>query len=172
MTAPVNSYAEIEAKEQEGTRNRTVAATNMNATSSRAHTIVAINFTQKALNDAGQSMTKQASINLVDLAGRSDLSLLICLRIRVMTKSCRWSCKLWTSIIHIKKTFSTMTRQDLVFAISVRLVCPATCIYIMANTWQSIHSGLFKGYVMWELDVFACTLAQIYMHVHVGVILI
>jgi len=68
--AAVNSYAEIESKEQEGTRNRTVAATNMNATSSRAHTIVAINFTQKAPNAAGESMTKQASINLVDLAGR------------------------------------------------------------------------------------------------------
>ena len=66
----MNSYAEIEAKEQEGTRNRTVAATQMNATSSRAHTIVAINFTQKAPNEAGESMTKQASINLVDLAGR------------------------------------------------------------------------------------------------------
>lgn len=67
--AAVNSYAEIEAKEQEGTRNRTVAATAMNATSSRAHTIVAINFTQKAPNEAGESMTKQATINLVDLAG-------------------------------------------------------------------------------------------------------
>ncbi len=31
----------------QGTKNRTIAATNMNATSSRAHTIVAINFTQK-----------------------------------------------------------------------------------------------------------------------------
>ena len=68
--AAVNSYAEIESKEQEGTRNRTVAATQMNATSSRAHTIVAINFTQKAPNEAGESMTKQATINLVDLAGR------------------------------------------------------------------------------------------------------
>ena len=30
---PVNSYADIEAKTEEGTRNRTVASTNMNATS-------------------------------------------------------------------------------------------------------------------------------------------
>jgi len=70
VQAPVNSYPDIEAKEQEGTRNRTVAATNMNATSSRAHTIITINFTQKAPNAAGESMTKQSSINLVDLAGR------------------------------------------------------------------------------------------------------
>ena len=70
QVAPVSSYADIEGKIAEGTRNRTVAATNMNATSSRAHTIVAINFTQKAKNDAGKSMTKTSIINLVDLAGR------------------------------------------------------------------------------------------------------
>ena len=55
---------------EEGTRNRTVAATQMNATSSRAHTIVNINFTQKSINDAGQEMAKSALCNLVDLAGR------------------------------------------------------------------------------------------------------
>ncbi|XP_074659378.1 kinesin-like protein KIF28 isoform X2 [Tubulanus polymorphus] len=68
IVAPVDSYADIDGKIQEGTRNRTVAATNMNATSSRAHTIVTINFTQKTVAD-GQSMTKTSSINLVDLAG-------------------------------------------------------------------------------------------------------
>ncbi|XP_035688755.1 kinesin-like protein KIF28P [Branchiostoma floridae] len=70
VTAPVSSYDDIDRKINEGTRNRTVAATNMNATSSRAHTIVAINFSQKAPNEAGQSMTKSSVINLVDLAGR------------------------------------------------------------------------------------------------------
>ncbi|XP_066301763.1 kinesin-like protein KIF28 isoform X1 [Branchiostoma lanceolatum] len=69
VTAPVSSYDDIDRKINEGTRNRTVAATNMNATSSRAHTIVAINFSQKAPNEAGQSMTKSSVINLVDLAG-------------------------------------------------------------------------------------------------------
>ena len=67
---PVSSYSAIEAKIAEGTRNRTLAATNMNATSSRAHTIVAINFTQKTVNETGNSMTKTSVINLVDLAGR------------------------------------------------------------------------------------------------------
>ncbi|VDM82542.1 unnamed protein product, partial [Strongylus vulgaris] len=33
-SSPVNSYKEIEAKIEEGTKNRTIAATNMNATSS------------------------------------------------------------------------------------------------------------------------------------------
>lgn len=37
---------------------------------SRAHTIVAINFIQKAKNEAGQNMTKTSIVNLVDLAGR------------------------------------------------------------------------------------------------------
>ena len=43
----VGSYEEISAKQEEGTLNRTVASTNMNATSSRAHTIVGITFVQK-----------------------------------------------------------------------------------------------------------------------------
>ena len=47
---PVASYAAIESKMEEGTQNRTVAATQMNATSSRAHTIVAITFIQKYKN--------------------------------------------------------------------------------------------------------------------------
>ena len=51
---------------------RTVASTNMNATSSRAHTIVGITFIQKSKNDAGKEMAKGAVINLVDLAGRFD----------------------------------------------------------------------------------------------------
>ena len=50
--------------------NRTVASTNMNATSSRAHTIVGINFVQKFKNSAGKEMAKGAVMNLVDLAGR------------------------------------------------------------------------------------------------------
>ena len=39
---PVNSFAQIEKKMDEGSRHRSVAATQMNATSSRAHTIIMI----------------------------------------------------------------------------------------------------------------------------------
>ena len=49
--------------------NRTIASTNMNATSSRAHTIVGIRFTQKSKNAAGKEMEKRSTINIVDLAG-------------------------------------------------------------------------------------------------------
>ena len=66
---PVSSFEEIEEQMDEGIKRRTIAATNMNATSSRAHTIVTVNFTQKANNSSGTSMTKSSSINLVDLAG-------------------------------------------------------------------------------------------------------
>ena len=66
----VGSYDELSAKMEEGTLNRTVASTNMNATSSRAHTIVGINFIQKSKNAAGKEMAKGAIVNLVDLAGR------------------------------------------------------------------------------------------------------
>ena len=36
---PVSSYAEIQNQIDEGTSNRTIGSTNMNATSSRAHTV-------------------------------------------------------------------------------------------------------------------------------------
>ena len=66
----VGSYEDINNLIEKGTQTRTVASTNMNATSSRAHTIVAIEFKQKAKNPAtGQSMTKTSVVNLVDLAG-------------------------------------------------------------------------------------------------------
>uniref|UniRef100_A0A1I7WJU1 Kinesin-like protein n=1 Tax=Heterorhabditis bacteriophora TaxID=37862 RepID=A0A1I7WJU1_HETBA len=68
-SVPVNSYKEIEAKISEGTKNRTIAATNMNATSSRAHTIVKIHFNQKREKSSGGTTTKKSEINLVDLAG-------------------------------------------------------------------------------------------------------
>lgn len=68
-TVPVSKYKDIEQRMEEGTRNRTVAATNMNATSSRAHTIVGVTFTQKRKNEAGEETAKTSLINLVDLAG-------------------------------------------------------------------------------------------------------
>ena len=52
-----------------GTANRTVAATQMNATSSRAHTVVTIGFDQISKNTTGQETKKSSNINLVDLAG-------------------------------------------------------------------------------------------------------
>nr|XP_053626423.1 kinesin-like protein KIF28P [Cherax quadricarinatus] len=67
--ALVTNFKEIEQRMEEGTVNRTIASTNMNATSSRAHTIVGITFIQKFKNDAGQETAKQSVINLVDLAG-------------------------------------------------------------------------------------------------------
>ncbi|PIC40350.1 hypothetical protein B9Z55_011723 [Caenorhabditis nigoni] len=68
-TVPVNSFKEIEAKIEEGTKQRTIAATQMNATSSRAHTIVKITFNQKSSKQAGGTSMKKSEINLVDLAG-------------------------------------------------------------------------------------------------------
>ena len=40
----MNNYDEISARMEEGNVNRTIASTNMNATSSRAHTIVGIKY--------------------------------------------------------------------------------------------------------------------------------
>ena len=50
--------------------NRTIGSTNMNATSSRAHTVTQLVFKQKFFNDAGKPERELISnINLIDLAG-------------------------------------------------------------------------------------------------------
>ena len=72
---PVGSYADIERRINEGTENRTIAATNMNTTSSRAHTIVTIYFDQIIKNDI-ENTKKTSVINLVDLAGKNSGELL------------------------------------------------------------------------------------------------
>lgn len=67
---PVSSYLEIQNQIDTGTSNRAIGQTNMNATSSRAHTVSTITFTQKFFADDGTPLNKRvSSINLVDLAG-------------------------------------------------------------------------------------------------------
>jgi hypothetical protein len=69
----VDSYQALEAKMNEGNHNRTVASTLMNACSSRAHTIISIEFRQKEQFDKKKT-EKLSVINLVDLAGSEKLS--------------------------------------------------------------------------------------------------
>ena len=65
---PVSSYEEISNKMDEGYQNRTIGSTLMNNTSSRAHTIVTIEF--KQIQTVGKAKSEKLSkINLVDLAG-------------------------------------------------------------------------------------------------------
>ena len=65
---PVQSYKEISDKMDEGYENRTIGSTQMNATSSRAHTIVTVEF--KQIQAVGSTKSEKLSkINLVDLAG-------------------------------------------------------------------------------------------------------
>lgn len=52
-----------------GTANRTVAATQMNATSSRAHTLVTLAFDQIITDENGTKTTRTSEVNLIDLAG-------------------------------------------------------------------------------------------------------
>jgi len=66
---PVSTYKEIDARMEEGTSNRTVAATQMNATSSRAHTVVTLEYQQIITGEDGKKTTRTSEINLVDLAG-------------------------------------------------------------------------------------------------------
>lgn len=66
----VRSFSEIENLMDEGNKARTVAATNMNETSSRSHAVFTLTLTQKR-HDVETSMDteKVAKISLVDLAG-------------------------------------------------------------------------------------------------------
>ncbi|KAH7825917.1 kinesin 3 [Monocercomonoides exilis] len=65
---PVASYKEIEEVIDEGEKARTVAATNMNATSSRSHSVLTIYFTRHELVNEKKTQ-RDARVNLVDLAG-------------------------------------------------------------------------------------------------------
>ncbi len=66
----VGSFQEIEHLMDEGNKARTVAATNMNETSSRSHAVFTLMLTQKRLDpETKMEMEKAAKISLVDLAG-------------------------------------------------------------------------------------------------------
>lgn len=66
----VGSFEEIEHLMDEGNKARTVAATNMNATSSRSHAVFTLMLTQKKLDtETKMEAEKVAKISLVDLAG-------------------------------------------------------------------------------------------------------
>ncbi|XP_056279529.1 kinesin-like protein KIF1B isoform X20 [Pseudoliparis swirei] len=66
----VTSYTDIADLMDAGNKARTVAATNMNETSSRSHAVFTILFTQKKHDSqTDQSTEKVSKISLVDLAG-------------------------------------------------------------------------------------------------------
>ncbi|KJR89177.1 kinesin group protein [Sporothrix schenckii 1099-18] len=66
----VGSFQEIEHLMDEGNKARTVAATNMNETSSRSHAVFTLMLTQKKFDvETKMEMEKVAKISLVDLAG-------------------------------------------------------------------------------------------------------
>jgi len=64
----VGSYKAISDTMDAGTASRTVAATQMNATSSRAHTIMCISVKQ-VISEDGRTKELSSDMNLVDLAG-------------------------------------------------------------------------------------------------------
>jgi len=64
----VDSFERINHEMESGTASRTVAATQMNATSSRAHTVMTISVKQIVTED-GRTKEIASDMNLVDLAG-------------------------------------------------------------------------------------------------------
>ena len=65
---PVDCYESIESMMEEGQSNKSIGSTQMNATSSRAHTVITIEF-KSCRSEAGRLIEKLSVINLVDLAG-------------------------------------------------------------------------------------------------------
>lgn len=66
----VRDFAEIEHLMDEGNKARTVAATNMNETSSRSHAVFTLTLSQKRHDvETNMDTEKVAKISLVDLAG-------------------------------------------------------------------------------------------------------
>lgn len=71
----VSTYEEISGLMELGTKNRTVQATKMNKTSSRAHTIFLIKFVTRTYDaETKKKSDKTSKINLVDLAGSERIS--------------------------------------------------------------------------------------------------
>jgi len=72
---PVEDFEGIKRVMNQGTLNRTIGTTKMNATSSRAHTITTIGFRQKFLHPrTGEVLNEKSSnVNLIDLAGSERL---------------------------------------------------------------------------------------------------
>jgi len=71
ITEPVKNYKQIKAHMDRGDSNRAIGGTKMNATSSRAHTVVTINLKKITANPTPGKppLTMEADLNLVDLAG-------------------------------------------------------------------------------------------------------
>ncbi|KNC56173.1 kinesin family member 1B [Thecamonas trahens ATCC 50062] len=66
----VGSYADVERLMEMGNTLRTVAQTNMNATSSRSHSVLTVLLTQTRIDQESMTASDMTSkINLIDLAG-------------------------------------------------------------------------------------------------------
>ena len=65
----MRSFEEVAALMEEGAIVRTVAATSMNAESSRSHAIFTLRVAQVEETAGGDVASKVSKINLVDLAG-------------------------------------------------------------------------------------------------------
>lgn len=71
---PVGNYKDVEHLLSEGIQNRTIASTNMNHTSSRAHTIVTIHLDQIIQTNYGE-IKRMSTMHFIDLAGRNNFTM-------------------------------------------------------------------------------------------------
>jgi kinesin family protein 13 len=103
---PVQSFADISSKIEEGNRNRTIASTALNSTSSRAHTIITIELRQVD-KTTDKAVSRHSVIYLVDLAGSERVG-------KSDTKGDRLkeTCSINKSLSALGKVISTLAERD------------------------------------------------------------
>lgn len=104
---PVQSFADISEKIDHGNRNRTIASTALNSSSSRAHTIISIELRQID-KSSEKPIGKHSVIYLVDLAGSERVG-------KSDTKApdrLKESCAINKSLSALGKVISTLAERE------------------------------------------------------------
>ena len=102
----VNNYDEFKKIIEKGNTNRTIASTQMNLTSSRAHTIITLECKKTVIN-SGKKETIFSSINLVDLAGSEKMA-----KSQKKTERFKEGCSINKSLSVLGKIISILSKKE------------------------------------------------------------
>ena len=92
---------------EEGSTNRQTAATKMNATSSRSHTIFTITVTITEKTIVGQERFVEGKLNLVDLAGSENIG-----RSGAVDKRAREAGKINESLLTLGRVINSLVKRE------------------------------------------------------------
>lgn len=92
---------------EEGSMKRQTAATKMNASSSRSHTIFTITVTQTEKSIVGQEKYIEGKLNLVDLAGSENIG-----RSGAVDKRAREAGKINESLLTLGRVINSLVKRE------------------------------------------------------------